>query len=84
MDRIPGNSLDSSNGGLVQTLDTESRDFVKACAPVLEVSGCGAECLPTTLAQVATTPSPPRSEEAMGNDLRIRLFQRQSSVCCDS
>jgi hypothetical protein len=36
MDRIPGDALDSSDGRLVQTLDTEGGDFIKGGATVLE------------------------------------------------
>jgi hypothetical protein len=36
MNRIPGNSLDSSDGGFVQTFDTEGGDFIKDRTPMLE------------------------------------------------
>ena len=36
MDRIPGNSLDSSNGRFAHAFDAQSRDFIKSGAPVLE------------------------------------------------
>jgi hypothetical protein len=32
MDRIPGNSLDSSDGRWVRAFDSESRDFIKGGA----------------------------------------------------
>ena len=78
MNRIPGDSLDSSDGGLVQAFDTERGDFIKGRATVLEsiirCAGCRAECLPTSLALVATTLSPPGLVEAMANDGSDAVF----------
>ena len=46
----PGNSLDPSDGGLVQTFDTEEGNFIKHGAAVLKSmirgTGCQAEGLP--------------------------------------
>ena len=36
MDRIPGDSFDSSDGRLIQALDTEGGDFMKGATPILE------------------------------------------------
>ena len=36
MDRIPGNSLDPSDGRFAHAFDAQSRDFIKGGAPVLE------------------------------------------------
>jgi hypothetical protein len=36
MNRVPGNSLGSSDGRLVHTLDTEGGNFIKGGATVLE------------------------------------------------
>jgi len=36
MNRVPGNSLDASDGRFVHPFDAESRDLIKDCAPVLE------------------------------------------------
>jgi hypothetical protein len=43
MNRVPGNSLDASDGRFVHPFDAESRDLIKDCAPVLEsiVRGSG-------------------------------------------
>jgi hypothetical protein len=72
MNRIPGDSLDSSNGRLVQTLDAEGGDFIKGSVPVLEsiirCPGRRAECLPTSSALVATTLPAPSRVEAVAND----------------
>ena len=81
MHRIPGDSLDSSNGRLVQTLDSERSDFIKCGEAVLEsiisCPGCRAERLPTSLALVATTLPPPGLVEAVGDNLSgSGFFQR--------
>jgi hypothetical protein len=72
MDRIPGNSLDPSDGRLIQALDTEGGDFIKRGATVVESvirrPDCRAECLPTSLAVVATTLPPPSLVKTMAND----------------
>jgi hypothetical protein len=85
MNRIPSNPLDSSDGGLVQTLDTESRNFIKGATPVLKsmigCSGCRAERLPTILATVSTSFPPSSRVEAMANDLSgSRLSLRAAAV----
>jgi hypothetical protein len=55
-----------------QTLDAESRDLIKGGTPVLEsiirCPSCRAECLPASLALVATMLSPPGLVEAVAND----------------
>jgi hypothetical protein len=72
MHRIPGNLLDSSNGGLAQTFDTEGGDLIKDHAPVLESMirspGCRAERLPTSPATVSTPFPPSGLVEAMANN----------------
>jgi hypothetical protein len=72
MDRIPGNSLDPSDGGLIQTLDTE-KGFIKGGAPVLETiircSGSRAETSCRKSRTVAATLSPSCLVEAMSKDL---------------
>ena len=84
MNRIPGDSLDSSDGRLVQAFDTESGDFIKGGAPVLEsiigCPGCRAECLPTSPALVATTLPPPGRVEAVANDGSGSGFSRARAV----
>ena len=69
---VPGDALDSSDGRLVQAFDTESGDFIKGSATVLEaIIRCPAwpgEGLPTRLALVATTLSRLRRVEAVAND----------------
>jgi hypothetical protein len=63
MDRIPSDSLDSSNGRFAQAFDAESRDFIKDATSVLEWmvrrASIRAERLPASPAPVATT-LPPR------------------------
>ena len=72
MDRIPGNSLDSSDGRLIQALDTEGGDFIKPGATVLEsiirCPVCRAERLSTRPALVATSLPPPGRVKAVAND----------------
>ena len=85
MDRIPGNSLDPSDGGLIQTLDTEKGDFIKGGAPVLETiircSGCRGERLAASPALAAATLSPSCLVEAMAKDLSgSRLSLRAAAV----
>jgi hypothetical protein len=84
MNRIPSNPLDSSDGGLVQTLDTESRNFIKGATPVLKsmigCSGCRAERLPTILATVSTSFPPSSRVEAMANDGSGDAFSRWWTV----
>jgi hypothetical protein len=84
MHRIPGDSLDSSNGRLVQTLDTERGDFIKRGAAVLEsiisCPGCRAARFPTSLALVATTLTPPSCVETMANDGSDVALSRGTAV----
>ena len=72
MDRVPSNSLDPSDGGLVQTFNTEGGDLIKGASPVLEsmirCPDCRAERLPASRATVATALSPSSRVEAMAND----------------
>jgi hypothetical protein len=72
MNRIPGNSFDSSDRRLVQAFDTQSSNSIKRGATVLEsiircATGRG-ERLPTSLALVATTLSPSSFVKTMAND----------------
>ena len=73
MNRIPGNSLDPSDGGLTQTLDTEGSNLIEDRPPVLEsvigVPGGRAERLSTNLALVATMLSPPGFVESVTDDV---------------
>ena len=84
MNRIPGNLLDSSNGGLAQTFDTEGGDLIEDRTPVLEsVIRCPdsrAERLPTSLALVATSFPPSSRVEAMANDGSGVAFSRWRAV----
>jgi hypothetical protein len=84
MNRIPGNSFDSSDSRLVHTLDTESGDFIKRGVSVLEsiIRGpvCRGERLPTSLALVTTTLSPPGLVEAVANDDSEVTFSRKWAV----
>jgi len=72
MHSVPGNSLDSSDGGLVQTFDTEGGNLIKDRTTVLEsmirCPGCRAERLTANPAPVATTVPPSSRVEAMAND----------------
>jgi hypothetical protein len=72
MNRVPGNSLDSSDRRLIQTFDTEGGDFIKGRTTVLEsiirCPVCRAECLSTSPALVATTLSLPSRVETVAND----------------
>ena len=72
MHRIPRDLFDSSNGGLVQTLDTEGGNFIKRGAAMSEstVGGprCQGECLPTTPTLVATTLPSPGLVETIANN----------------
>jgi hypothetical protein len=84
MNRIPGNSLDSSNGGLDETFDTEGGHFIKGGATVLEsviqCSGGRAECLSTSPALVATTLPRPSRVKAVANDGSDVAFSRGRAV----
>jgi hypothetical protein len=72
MNRIPGNSFDSSDGGLVEAFHAESGHFIKGGATVVKSvirrPDCRAECLSASLTQEATTLSPPGPIEPMAND----------------
>src|SRR5262249_42746597 len=80
MNRIPGDSLDSSDGRLVEAFDTESRDFVKRGAtvlqPIIRCPARRAEGLATRLAPVATTLSASSRIEAVTNDGSAVAFSR--------
>ena len=84
MYRIPGDFFDSSNGGLVLTLDTEGGNFIKRGAAVLESmirsACCRAEGLPTSSTLVATTLSPPGLVETIPNNTPGGSFFRGSTV----
>ncbi len=84
MNRIPGNPLDLSDGGLVHTLHTEGGDLIKDRTPVLKsmirCPGCRAERLPANLALVATTLPPSSRGEAMANDGSGDAFSRWRAV----
>src|SRR5262249_37615523 len=84
MDRIPGNSLNSSDGRLIETFDTEEGDFIKGGETVLEsvvrCPDCRAERLSTSLALVATTLSPLSRIEAVANDGSDIAFSRGRTV----
>jgi hypothetical protein len=80
MNCIPGHALDSSDGGLVQTFDTEGGKLIEVRTPALQsvigCPGCRAERLPTSLALVATTLSPSSRVEAMANGGSTVAFSR--------
>jgi hypothetical protein len=80
MHRVPGNPLNSSDGGLVQAFDTEGGDFIEDCTPVLEslirCTCCRAERLPTNLATVSTSFPPSCFVEAVTDDTFGRSFFR--------
>ena len=80
MDRIPGDPLDSSDGRLIQALDTVRGDFIERGATVLEsiirCPVCRAERLSTSLALVATTLSRLRRVEAVANDVTNNRLSR--------
>ena len=84
MDRVPGNSLDSSDGRLIQAFDAERRNFIKGGSPVLEsmirCTSCRAERLPTSLALVATTLPPPGLVEAVGDDVSGSGFSQRRAL----
>jgi len=84
MDRVPGNTLDASDSGLVQTFDTESSNLIKdrtlVLKSVIRCPGGRAEGLSTSPALVATTLSPPRRVEAVANDGSDVAFSRRRAV----
>ena len=81
IDRVPGDSLDARNGGLVQAFDAEGGDFVEGRATMLESMvrrpGVGAEGLAASPASVPTTPSPFRPVEAVTDDSSGSGISRQ-------
>ena len=84
MNRIPGNSLGSSNGRFTHAFDAQSRDFIKGGAAVLEMMvrcvGVRAKGLPASPAPVATTLSAPGRVEAVTNDGSGVAFSRGRAV----
>jgi hypothetical protein len=72
MNRIPADSLDSSDGRLIEAFDTEGGDFIKECGPMLEsIIGCPggrAKGPSTSPALVATTLPRPSPVETVAND----------------
>jgi hypothetical protein len=72
IDRIPGDSLDASNGGLVQAFDAEGGNLAEGRATMLESMvrrrSAHAEGLAASLAPVSTTPPPFRPVEAVADD----------------
>ena len=84
MHHIPGNSFDSSNCGLVQTLDTERGNLIKRGVTVLESMicspGCRAEGLPTSPTLVAPTLPPTSLVKAIANNTPGGSFFGWSAV----
>jgi hypothetical protein len=84
MNRVPGNTLDSSDGRLIQTFDTESSNLIKHRTPVLKsiirCPGGRAERLSTSPTLVATTLSRPSRVEAVANDGSDVAFLRRRAV----
>jgi len=72
MNSVPADSVDSSNGRLVEAFDTEGGDSIKRGAAVLESiirrASRRGKGLPTSLTLVPTTLSPPRRVEAVADD----------------
>src|SRR5262249_38902905 len=72
MNCIPGDLLGSSNSRLIEAFDTEGGDLVKDYTPMMDsiirCPSCRAERLPTSLALVAPTLSPPGRVETVAND----------------
>jgi hypothetical protein len=69
---MEGDSLDSSNGRLIEAFDNEGGDFIKRGTVVLQsiirCPVCRAEYLTTSLALVATMLPPSGLVKAMTND----------------
>jgi hypothetical protein len=89
MNCIPGDSFDSSDGRLVQTLDTQGGDLIKDCTSMLDSiiwrPSCRAKCLPTNLALVATTLPSCCLVEAMANDgCGAAIFRGRAVACWNS
>ena len=80
MDRIPGNSLDSSDGRFVHTFDAQSRDFIESGPPVLKsMVGCTsvrAEGLPARPALESTTLPTPGLVETVTDNASCSGFSR--------
>jgi hypothetical protein len=87
INRIPGDSLDASDSGLVQAFDAEGGNLVEGRATMLEPMvrrlGGRAEGLAASPASVSTTPSPFRPVEAVADDSSRSGFsgRRASTVC---
>jgi hypothetical protein len=80
VNRVPGNSLDSSDRGLIQTFDTESSHLIKDRTPVLKsiirCPDCRAEGLSTSPALVAATlPRPSRVKAVANEDSDVAFSQ---------
>ena len=89
MDRVPGNSFDSSDGGLIHALDTEGGDFIEPGPTVLEsIVGspvCRAKRLPASPAPIATTLPPSGRVDGVANDgSDVTFFPRQDGAGWDS
>ena len=87
IDRVPGDSLDARNSGLVQAFDAEGSDFVEGRAAMLESmirgAGVGAEGLAASPASVSTALPVLGLVEAVAHDPSRSGFsgQRASPVC---
>jgi len=86
MNRIPGDTLDSSNSRFVHTLDTEGGDSVKRGPPMVEsiirCPDCRAERLSTNPTLIATMLSPSGLVEAVSNDGSGNVFFGASVINC--
>jgi hypothetical protein len=84
MNRIPSDSLDSSNSRLIEAFDTEGGDSVKRGPPMVEsiirCPVCRAERLSTNPTLIATTLSPPSPIEAVANDDSQTAFSGARAV----
>jgi hypothetical protein len=80
IDSIPADSLYSSDCGLIQTFDAESRNLIKGRTTVLEsIVGCAhvqAEGLPANPATVSTALSPVSLVEAVADDVSNPGYSR--------
>ena len=81
INRIPGDSLYSSNRGLVWSLDAERGDLIKSFAPLLESivghAGIGTECLTASATTLSTTPPSLGFVKSVANDVSGSAFARQ-------
>ena len=72
MHGVPCDLFDTSDGGLVESFNAESRHFFESSTTVLEsmirCSGCRTERLPTNLTLVATTLPPSGLVKAVSDD----------------